>query len=152
MTEKADRYTVVDPDDESLHQLQLQPMKGGRYNSVIKGPPGTEIGDLHIELEPYMEGEQPAMITHSGWWPDEMHVRMLTAGAHIRLVVYQHPIPPLAVAVEPPVCGCHGEPMTFDASDDVYTCSHVRTLGDPPPNTAALDSAHQEFKPQREGS
>jgi hypothetical protein len=106
---------------------QLRPLKGGRYKTVLHGPPGTEIGDLHCDLEPYVEGEQPAMISHSGWMPDEVQAEMLAAGAHVRLSVWQHPIPPLAVSVEGPVCECHGEEMSFlkpEGETLFFACRH----------------------------
>lgn len=88
---------------EEDHPHQLVPMLGGRYKTVLKGPPGTGIGDLHCDLEPYIEGDRPATVSHSGWAVSEEQIEMLKAGAHIRLGVHQHPIPPLHVAVEPPV-------------------------------------------------
>lgn len=134
-------------DPEGYPEFQLTPVKGGRYTTVLHGPPGTDIGDLHCDLEPYMEGGRPAVISHSGWLPTEEQLRWLQAGAHIRLAVFQHPIPPLAVSVEEPVCECHGHPMAF--ADGMFVCRHT---GPQPPTTKAEksqaeDDVRRDFSP-----
>lgn len=111
-----------DPIEYPEHQLI--PQKGGRYATVFHGPPGTDIGDLHCDLEPYSEGGGAYVINHSGWRPTEEQVVQLDAGAHVRVSLWTHPIPPMAVSIEPPVCVCHGEAMVFDRDEAGYYCSH----------------------------
>jgi len=150
--ERPDPYVPVFEDRHGTHQLP--PIKGGRYDEIIHGPPGTDVGDLHIELEPLVfEDEHPTTVTHSGWFVREEHAKMLEAGAHVRLSVWQHPIPPLAMSIEPPVCECHGEPMVWNDHDEGFYCAHLTTLDSTAtgePARTALDKAHQDFKPQRD--
>jgi hypothetical protein len=111
MDETPQPYEIADPDD-GYHPAQLRPVKGGRYVKVFHGPPGTDVGDLHCDLEPYMEGDRPAIINHSGWMPSDDQLAQLAAGGHVRLSVFMHPIPPLAVWVEPPVDD-QGRPLVW---------------------------------------
>lgn len=136
-------YEIANPDDPRYHALQLHPLKGGRYKTVLYGPEGTDIGDLHCDLEPYVEGDRPAIVSHSGWMPSEEHVKMMAAGAHVRLGVFQHPIPPLAVSIEPPVCSCHDMPMDWHGDDGGFYCSQMPTLGED--NSDGFDAAKREF-------
>jgi hypothetical protein len=134
-------------EDQALYPAdQLVPLVGGRYTTVFHGPPGTDIGDLACDLEPYMEGGEPAIINHSGWSLTEAQVKALEAGAHIRLSVWQQPIPPLAVSIEPPVCHCHGEPMHYEEDESGFYCRHQPTAGHAVP-TDPLAAAKLEFKP-----
>lgn len=131
-------------DDYPDHQLI--PQKGGRYNEVLHGPPGTEIGDLPCELEPFMEDGRPFIVTHSGWRATPEQLVQLQAGAHLRMSVWQHPIPPLALGVEPPVCECHGQPMAWavalGADSGHYYCDAAESLPLTP-----FDQAKEEFTP-----
>lgn len=148
MSDKADPYTPAFDPRHGDHQLT--PIQGGRYNEIIHGPPDTDVGDLHIELEPQVfENEHPTTVTHSGWHVKEEHAKMLEAGAHVRLSQWQHPIPPVAMSIEPPVCGCHGEPMTWSEHDEGFYCAWLTTLDQAPtgePARTALDQAHQDFE------
>lgn len=138
-------YEIASPDDPRYNALQLHPLKGGRYKTVFHGPEGTDIGDLHCDLEPYFQGERPAVVNHSGWMPNEEQVKMLEAGAHVRLAVWQQPIPPLAVSVEPPVCDCHDMPMDWHGDDGGFYCSQMPTLGED--DSDGFDAAKREFNP-----
>ena len=149
--EKAAPYERMwEPDRHQEHQLA--PVKGGRYTEIIHGPPGTDVGDLHIELEPIVFDDQvPTTVTHSGWSPREDQVKQLEAGAHVRLSVWQHPIPPLAMSIEAPVCECHGDPMLWDPDDENFYCAHLTTLDQSAtgePARTALDQAHRDFEGQ----
>jgi hypothetical protein len=118
----------LDGNPEDYPTTQLVKLRGGRYTTILKGPEGTDVGDLHCDLEPFEEAGMRGFVTHSGWMTSPEQDAMLAAGAHIRLAVYQHPIPPLAVSVEPPICGCHGEKMDFyyDPNEGgSFTCRHV---------------------------
>lgn len=123
---------------------QLVPLKGGRYKTILKGPPGTEIGDLHCDLEPFVAYGAPVTISHSGWQPSAEQVRMLASGAHVRLSVWQHPIPPLAVAVEPPICRCHSEPCAWLGG--TFVCSQQTTAE--ALEAEALNRAKRDFTPE----
>lgn len=120
------------------YEHQMSPLKGGRYAKVFHGPPGTDVGDLYCDLEPFIMGATPITINHSGWQPSEQHIKQLESGGHIRLTVWQHPIPPLAVSVEPPVCACHDLPMVWDEDSEGYNCQTVVTR-------ERLDEAHRYF-------
>lgn len=141
-------YEIANPDDPRYGDEQLRPLKGGRYKTVFKGPPGTEIGDLHCDLEPYIEGDRPAVINHSGWQPNEQQVAMLAAGGHVRLAVYQQPIPPLAVSVEPPVCTCHDLEMWWAPGARRFICqkeaehAYAEAVDD-----RAEDQVRRDFRP-----
>lgn len=86
---------------EDYSRDQLKPVKMPYHNSVMRGPEGTDVGDLDTYIS---EDESGFVVTQSAWMPDERTRAMLQAGAHVRLSVWQHPIPPLAVAVEAPFC------------------------------------------------
>lgn len=142
-------------DREGYPPMQLPPLKGGRYKTVLHGPPGTEVGDLHCDLEPFEEEGMRGIVTHSGWKPSPEQVGMLEAGAHIRLSVWQHPIPPLAVNVEPPVCECHGEKMDYlyDGREGMFLCRHISTEGGEHGSqngapASGFEQAKAEFSPQ----
>lgn len=149
-------YELAYPDDDRYGPHQLRTLKGGRYTSEMHGPKGTDVGTLPVEFEPTLEFGEPTTITHSGWMPNEEQQRQLSAGAHIRLSVWQHPIPPLAVGVEGPVCQCHDQEMVWDRDEDDeedpggYVCRHF-TEG-PMRGTAvsddALDQAKRDFEPE----
>lgn len=145
----------LESDRSEYPDYQLVPLKGGRYATVFHGPPGTDVGDLHCDLEPYFEasapGEGPFLINHSGWMPSEEQVKKLEAGGHIRLSVWRHPIPPLAVSVEPPVCACHEEAMQWDGESEGWLCARVN-LSRPGADGVrdaldAADQARDDFKP-----
>lgn len=138
-----------DPDKYPDHQLT--PLKGGRYTDIFHGPLGTDVGDLYCDLEPYFEGEKPAIINHSGWLASEEQARQLEAGAHIRLSVWSHPIPPLAVSVEPPVCDHCDRPMVWDSDDCGYYCPDVQASGRAAdPKAAAEKEVRDSFSPADE--
>lgn len=126
----------LDGNMEDYPPHQLVPLKGGRYTTVLKGPPGSGVGDLHCDLEPFEQNNMKGVCSHSGWTTTPEQDLMLAAGAHVRVAVYQHPIPPLAVAVEPPICHCHGEKMDFFYDPDepdvsgTFSCRHVVGGGD----------------------
>lgn len=148
-------HTYFETEDREVYPpTQLVPLGGGRYKTVFHGPEGTDVGDLHCDLEPFDQDGIKGIANHSGWRPDDAQAEMLKAGGHIRLTVFQHPIPPLAVNIEPPVCECHGEKMDFyfDGEEGSFTCRHV-SGGDQHESSrngssaTALDQAHDEFTP-----
>lgn len=135
--------TYADQSEKTEYpEHQLIPQKGGRYTTIFHGPPGTDVGDLHTDLEPVgAEDGSIYMINHSGWRPDEEQIAQLEAGAHVRVSLWTHPIPPMAVSIEPPVCSCHGEAMRFDRDDLGFYCS---SLIDPAP-VDAFKAAREQF-------
>jgi hypothetical protein len=146
--------TQAEPYTDAAHTSdypphQLLPQVGGRYVTILHGPPGTDVGNLACDLEPVQEGTSRFVVTHSGWRATDEHLAQLAGGAHVRLSVWQHPIPPLAVTVEPPVCGCHGESMEWstavDGGSGAYVCM-VEADKEPQPKTP-YDQAKEEFKP-----
>lgn len=110
-------------DRESYPDNQLVPLRGGRYKTIFKGPPGTDVGDLHCDLEiiaDQRDGQEVTyQINHSGWSLSFEQMSQLLAGGHIRLTVHQNPIPPLSVSVEPPV-DRDDNPMVWDQATGAY--------------------------------
>lgn len=131
---------------EEYPEHQLVPQKGGLYTVLFKGPPGTDIGDLHCMLQ--QDGNH--VVNSSGWKPDEEQIAKLEAGAHVRVALWTHPIPPMAVMIEEPVCHCHGEPMVFDRDDCGYYCPRTPpTAGEgDDANQKAYAEARKSFKPK----
>lgn len=136
---------------------QLVPLKGGRYTKVMHGPPGTDIPPLHIDLEVGRDEELRVFgVSHSGWQPTDAQKVMIQAGAHIRLSVWQHPIPPLAVSVEPPVCECHDEAMVLillGPNQVAFACRHDEDIvplaeaPEPEPSEPGFAEAKSDFTP-----
>lgn len=147
-------HTYFETEDrENYPPTQLVPIGGGRYQTVFHGPPDTDVGDLHCDLEPYNQDGIKGIANHSGWLPNEVQAEMLKAGGHIRLTVFQNPIPPLAVNVEPPVCDCHGEKMDFyfDGEEGSFTCRHTSGGTDHESSSngsspSALEAAKRDFR------
>lgn len=135
---------------------QLRPMKTPQSNLVMKGPKGTEVGDLDVELAE--DTTHKSIVTVSAWELLDVHRDMIAAGGHIRLSVWQHPIPPLAVAVEAPFCDADGAEMEFDQEHMTFKCPNctAATNGSPPKeepgeddrdaSRRALDQAHSDFE------
>lgn len=156
MTDIPNTYALSGkPEDYPPHQLV--PVMGGRYKTALHGPEGTDVGTLYCDLEPFEQEGMRGVVSHSGWLTTTEQDLMLQAGAHIRLAVYQHPIPPLAVSIEPPVCECHGEAMDFyhDGEDSTFTCRHVAggdheqtSNGSSPETSSGFDQAKAEFEPE----
>lgn len=132
-------------DTDEYPDHQLIPQKGGRYTMVFHGPPGTDVGDLHCELA---EDDSGNVVNSSGWRPTDDQVEMLVAGAHVRVALWTHPIPPMAISVEPPVCLCHGLPMLFDAPEGAFTCLFAAADDGTTNGRVNLEQAHQDFKPE----
>lgn len=88
------------------------------------GPPqGQEdrVGSLDVRLESDDGGHAVAV---SAWKPSEEELTLLNAGATIVVALWQHPICPLAVGVEPPTCPDDGEEMTWDGELQQYRHAH----------------------------
>lgn len=104
-------------------------------NSVLRGPEGTDVGDLACELA--MDPHSESVVTVSAWQPNEQQAAWLAAGAHLRMSVWQHPIPPLALAVESPFCPECEAPTVFVKSERVFACatSGCSLYGRPTPST-----------------
>jgi hypothetical protein len=99
-----------------LSQIEDHPSN----NATLKAPKGTEerIGDLECELQREDDG---GVVTYSRWQMDDVTRAMIAAGAHMRMGVWQHPIPPLQLAVEGPPCtGCEIE-RTWDG--EKFVCN-----------------------------
>ncbi len=155
---KPEVYRTIESEDHGPHQLL--PVTGGRYTTVFKGPPGSDVGDLHTDIQPVGSEDGRILLTvHSGWRPSDEQVAQLQAGAHVRLTLWAYPIPPTAVSIEAPVCGCHGAEMVWDEHDAGYYCRTQRSTDDPPldPSQSVgeadvdpLDQAHKDFRPLRD--
>lgn len=130
------------PKDGEYPPHQLAPLEGGRYVTPIQGPPGTDIGTLPCDI-----GEQQgAVVIASGWLPNELQKAQLESGAHIRVSLWTYPMVPIAVALDPPICQCHGEDMEWVEEESGYYCAHgFHANGSP---RTALEQAHSDFKPE----
>lgn len=131
----------------------LVPFKTPNSNAVLKGP-SEGIGDLDCELTE--DPEFHSVITDSAWGLDDEQRARIGAGAHIRLGVWQHPIPPLSVEIEPPYCESCGAPKVYVTAESAYFCAGACPERDPRfgpspvmeiEEKSALDQAHADFTP-----
>lgn len=90
-------------------------------NSTLKGPKDTDVGDLACELA--IDPRTETIVTVSAWQPTAQQRAWLAAGAHLRMSVWQHPIPPLALAVESPFCSFCDSPTIFVKSEQAFACA-----------------------------
>lgn len=131
----------------------LSPMPTPFTNSTLHGPPGTDVGDLHCELA--VDEEYGSVATVSAWVLTEQQRVWIAAGAHIRMTVWQHPIPPLALAVEPPFC--EGEAknhapvsMIFVKSEATFACPACGRREGATSESAEIQ-VRRDFRPADEG-
>lgn len=102
---------------------QLAPVKTPFTNAVLRGPEGTDdIRDLHCELA--VDPVYRTPVTVSAWELDERQRELVAAGAHLRMSVWQHPIPPLSLAIEAPFCA--GSGLAHDPVSMIYVKSERR--------------------------
>jgi hypothetical protein len=101
---------------------QLTPTTTPYTNATLKGP-NESVGDLRCELavDPRYGGEKGVIVTVSAWELDERQRELLAAGAHMRMSVWQHPIPPLALAIESPFCNCGSETI-YVRAERAFAC------------------------------
>lgn len=76
----------------------LVPIQHEHSNSVMLGPKGTDVVDLHVEL---VEGDGQTVVM-STWDLSEDQRQRVADGAQITLIVFQYPMPPVAVALDGP--------------------------------------------------
>lgn len=100
-------------------QENLEPYEPVWANAVMHGPPGTDIGDLHCRIAADEDGQ---VVTESAWQPNALQRQMVKAGANIRLAVWQHPIPPLAVMLEFPTCEVCEQTMVYVIDRAMFRC------------------------------
>lgn len=103
---------------------QLQPILTPFTNSVLRGPEGTDVGDLPCELIKEEVAGETWVSTASGWELDERQRELVAAGAHMRMTVWQHPIPPLALSIEAPFCGSCTTQCVYVKSERVFACAN----------------------------
>jgi hypothetical protein len=99
-------------------EYQLRPVETPAHNSMLKGPPDTDIGDLSCRVT---KDEDEAVVTLSTWEPTEHQRELIAAGARLSMMVWQHPIPPLALGVEAPFCNC-GTEMIWVKNERRFAC------------------------------
>lgn len=129
---------------------QLKPSRTPHANAVLKGI-DDDMGDLEVEL--CIDPEYKSIASVTAWDLDDHQRELIAAGAHIRLGVWQHPIPPLSVGVEAPFCEeCQTQKIYVKASKGFF-CAGACPLRDPRFGPApveaktALDQAHEDFSP-----
>lgn len=134
----------------------LVPMKTPHSNAVLKGPT-EDVGDLDVEL--CEDPQFHSVVSDSSWGLDDEQRRRIAAGAHIRLSVWQHPIPPLSVEIEPPFCESCGAAKVFIGASNEYACAGACPDRDPrfdaassngSPEKTPLEEAHADFEPAPE--
>lgn len=136
------------PDDlpdilrEGRHEDQLDPVAVPYHNVVMKGPPGTDIGDLSTWVGRDSDGYATTVST---WAPDERLRRLIAAGANIRLTVNMHPTPPVAVEVEPPFCELHRETKLWDDDQQAFRC--FACVHDEVNPRATPEALRRDFRP-----
>lgn len=107
------------------NQDQLRPISTPFCNSILRGPPDTDIGDLPVELIKEGPDGEEWICSASGWEMDERQRELVVAGAHMRMLVWQHPIPPLALAIEAPFCGECTTQCIYVKSERAFVCPSV---------------------------
>jgi hypothetical protein len=166
----SDEKPQIGPWRAPAEDLQLSSIKTPFTNSTLRGP-AEDIGDLECELTVYTsEVTGESICTDSAWEPDEHQRDLLAAGAHIRLGVWQHPIPPLMVSLEAPFCDTCETSMVYVKAEGAFFCAGACPKRDPrfgPPAATngsaqpedhddederaagrrALDDAHRDFTP-----
>ena len=110
---------MTNTEEDQTAVSDLTPFKTPRSNAVLKGP-APDVGDLDCELSEDTSGQ---IVTVSAWAPDENQRAMIEAGAHLRMSVWQHPIPPLALAIEAPFCPNCGSGMVWVRGERVFACA-----------------------------
>jgi predicted RNA-binding Zn-ribbon protein involved in translation (DUF1610 family) len=148
---------------DSQRRDQLVWIRTPYTNATLRGPEGTDVGDLPCELA--VDPEHRSVVTVSAWELDERQRALVAAGAHLRMSVWQHPIPPLALAIEAPFCNC-GSVTIYVKNEGAFACPNcgerVKTgsyesrdeiprleLPDgvnPPDQKASSQAAHQQAK------
>lgn len=131
MSEEKEKFgpTLTHPTGD-YPPMQLRPGRNHpNANSKLHAPPGREdeVGSLECELA---DGGGGSVVTLSRWVLSDEQRKMIESGAHVRLGVWQHPIPPLAVSLEGPPCEECDREMTWDANLQTFTCAHVDDAGD----------------------
>jgi hypothetical protein len=129
---------------EGRHEDQLDPVAVPYHNLVMKGPPGTGVGDLSTWVGADDDGYASTVST---WAPDERLRKLIAAGANIRLTVAQHPTPPVAVEVEPPFCELHREIKLYDQERASFVCYACGDPADPPKTKGVPDELRRDFRP-----
>lgn len=138
----------------SAQEDWIEPSTTPFTNAVLKGQPGTDVGDLELEL--CQEGGKVCSV--SAWDLNERQRELVAAGAHIRLGVYQHPIPPLSMSIEAPFCPTCKAAMVYVKAEGSFFCAGACPDRDPrfgpalssvngSPADTPLEQAHQDFAP-----
>lgn len=108
-------------EEDRYDRDQLRPTVTPQSNSVLRAPEGMDnCGDLHVELVP--DDDSRSVITCSTWTLDARQRALVAAGANMRMSVWQHPIPPLALSIEPPFCDSCGVLTVFVWSEGKFAC------------------------------
>jgi predicted RNA-binding Zn-ribbon protein involved in translation (DUF1610 family) len=165
--EQRDNTPEIEELREGQRRDQLQWVRTPYTNAVLKGP-SEDIGDLPCELA--LDPEHKSVVTVSAWEPDERQRALIAAGAHLRMSVWQHPIPPLALAIESPFCNC-GSVTIYVKNEGAFACPNcgerVKTgsyesrdevprlelpdgVNERDTSRAALEEAHHDFVPEED--
>lgn len=113
-------------------EYQLQPGVGHpKANRILKAPEGMEdeCGDLECEV---LDTDNVGTVTMSRWLLTDEHRQMLVNGAHVRLEICQHPMPPVALSIEGPPCPECGREMRWDERMDAFYCAHSEVEAEVP--------------------
>lgn len=108
-----------DPTREGRHEDQLHPVAMPYHNRVMKGPPGSGVGDLSTWVGPDEGGHA---VTYMAFALDDTLRAKIEAGAHVAVGLWTYPMPPIACAVEGPFCELHKTEKVWDGSR--YYCPH----------------------------
>lgn len=133
---------------EGAAQDQLSPVKTPHTNAVLRGPEGTDVGDLDCELS--IDPEYGSFVNVSAWDLDVRQRELIAAGAHLRMTVWQHPIPPLGLAVEAPFCESCDTMTIYVKSERRFACPNCRGRvrpGEIDPKTDAERRVREDFRP-----
>jgi hypothetical protein len=150
MTDDDDRLKAL---RDAAERDQLAPTKTPYSNWVMKGPEGSDdIGDLSVELA--VDERYRSVATISAWELDARQRELVAAGAHLRMTVWQHPIPPLALAVEAPFCEVCEMDMIYVRGERKFACPRcsIRLHPGDGIEKTPLDSVHSDFSPAEDDS
>lgn len=145
----------------------LDPIETPHTNATLKAPPGMEESVRPLRLELCLDPDDRTLVSVSAWDLDDKQRDLIAAGAHLRLGVWQHPIPPLSLQIEPPFCDTCKAPKVYVRSEREFACAGACPDRDPrfgEPGVPAsgngqpiadsekspLDQAHEDFTPGEE--
>jgi hypothetical protein len=92
---------VIEFGDDNM----LVPIRHEHSNTVMLVVPGTGVEDLHVEL--VEGGDEGQTVVLPTWDLTDEQRQCIADGAQLTLVILQHPMPPVALALDGPFEAIH---------------------------------------------